>query len=107
MLIVVVSLVAIATAIFSSGCVKGQAPRPEDVKFLGKIHWAAVGGLGYALIILTVPFPWVTQLLAVIVAVTTIWLIRKAKRIRMKCVFCSIAWTLNALIVALAFWPRN
>lgn len=103
-LILSVSFWGVIGSIFAYRCAKGHAENLDDTLFFGtRVPWAVVGILGYILIGATSGFPVITKVLAVTVALATIFLMVKAVRLRLFCPGCVFVWAINVAFVFLAF----
>jgi uncharacterized membrane protein len=92
----------ILLALVSASCVAHDLP-DEDTKLFGRVPWALIGAVGYAVILVTLMYPTVTKVLAVGAGLTTVWLIRKGVEVKIGCPFCFTVWGVNLLILVLAF----
>lgn len=98
-------------SIYGAYCVRGFTKKPEDAKFLGRIHWSIVGVLGYIAIGLSVRMHYIylTYALVSIALLTTIWLfIFRAIKMKMMCPACLVIYVLNILMAHYVFfiWQR-
>lgn len=81
-------------------CVPAHLENTQDGKLFGVIPWGVISLVGYLLIVVASQYSvGVTYALIGITALTTVWLVVKAVKIRLTCPICPMIWIVNAVLV--------
>ena len=97
------AVLAAVLSLFSVTCIDGHILESKDAKLFGRVPWALVAIIGYAIIAASLRFPRIQAQLVYLTGALTVYLMVKAYRVKMGCPICFMMWGINAYLVWVVF----